>query len=84
MLRLIIKFGLSTSVPAHALEKISHILIRHYVLRRRIDYDYDCKDDDIDDRGVPSSMNGKLYSLAIFSRQEYSLLYREIFRSREN
>jgi hypothetical protein len=32
----------------------------------------------MDDRGASSSMNGKLYSIAIFSRQECSLLYREI------
>ena len=66
MLRCIIKFGLSTSVTAEAVEKISHTQIRHYTLRRRIEYDYDYEEHNIDEIGASFSMNGKLYSLAIF------------------
>lgn len=43
------------AVRADAVEKISHILIRHYALRRRRDYDYDYEDNDIDDIAEPSS-----------------------------
>jgi hypothetical protein len=66
MLRCILKYGLSTSVPADAAEKISHNQIRHYTLRRRREHDYDYKEHDIDEIEASFSMNGKLYSLAIF------------------
>jgi hypothetical protein len=51
---------------ADAVEKISHTQIRHCTLRRRIEHNYDYKEHDIDEIGASFSMNGKLYSLAIF------------------